>query len=90
MKRVHMRIRGKVQGVYYRQSAKAEADRLGVRGWVQNLEDGDVEAVAEAEEKALDGFIRWCHGGPPAARVQDIKLTYAPATGEFGGFEVRR
>lgn len=85
-----LRIRGRVQGVFYRQSAADEARRLSLRGFVRNLPDGDVEAIVEGTPEALDEFVRWCHQGPPAARVTDVQVVEGAATGEFPSFEVRR
>lgn len=87
--RKNLRIRGRVQGVYYRQSAADEAVRLNLRGFVRNLRDGDVEAVAEGEPEALEQFVSWCHRGPPAARVTEVQVRDEAATGEFQSFEVR-
>lgn len=88
--RVALLIRGKVQGVFFRESTRREAQRLGLTGWVRNLDSGEVEAVAEGPGAALDEFMRWCHNGPPAARVDEVRATRAPATSEFSQFEVRR
>jgi acylphosphatase len=90
MGRVSLRIRGKVQGVFFRESTRIEATRLGVTGWVRNLEDGSVEAVAEGESAVLEEFIRWCHRGPQAARVTDVVRTDSKPTGEFRAFTVER
>ena len=87
--RVHLVIRGRVQGVWYRASAGKEARRLGLAGWVRNLPDGAVELAAEGPSEALDALIAWCWKGPPLARVDDIKIERGEATGEFWGFEVR-
>ncbi len=86
--RVTLRIRGKVQGVFFRESTRIEATRLGLTGWVRNRADGSVEAVAEGAAAALEEFIRWCHRGPPAARVTDVQHARAEATGEFRSFTV--
>ena len=88
--RVSLRIRGRVQGVSYRESARAEALRLGLTGWVRNLEDGSVEAVAEGPLPALEDFVSWSHRGPPQARVTDVQRADAPAHGEFTTFIVER
>lgn len=66
-------VSGRVQGVFFRDSARTEAQRRGVTGWVRNREDGAVEAVFEGEPDAVDALIAWCRaGGPPRARVDDV------------------
>lgn len=60
MHRVRLRIKGRVQGVFFRASAKESAMNLGITGWVKNQPDGTVETVAEGEQEALDRFIEWC------------------------------
>ncbi len=89
-RRVSLRIRGKVQGVFFRESARIEATRLGLTGWVRNREDGSVEAVAEGAPAALEEFIQWCHRGPQAARVTDVERAEAEPSGEFRTFFVER
>ncbi|HSP77910.1 MAG TPA: acylphosphatase [Myxococcaceae bacterium] len=89
-RRAGLRIRGKVQGVFYRESARAEALRLGLSGWVRNLADGSVEAVVEGAPEAIDAFVTWCHQGPPQARVTGVERTDGEALGEFSTFTVER
>jgi acylphosphatase len=89
-RRVGLRIRGRVQGVSYRESARAEALRLGLTGWVRNLADGSVEAVAEGPLEALESFVRWSQRGPPLAQVSQVERTDAAALGEFVTFIVER
>jgi acylphosphatase len=79
-----------VHGVFYRESAKTEALRLGVTGWVRNLTDGSVEAVAEGTPEALEAFVTWCRRGPTQARVTDVERADAEARGEFSTFTVER
>jgi len=69
MKRILMRISGKVQGVFFRASTKNEADRLGITGIVRNEPDGSVFIDAEGPEENLSNFTDWCRQGPPHARV---------------------
>jgi len=88
MKRYHLFISGKVQGVWYRQSMLQEAIKLGVNGWVRNLSDGRVEAVIEGDEKALEKLISWCHVGPPKAVVSKIDIIEEPAASEFFSFKI--
>jgi acylphosphatase len=88
MERARLLISGRVQGVGYRYSTVNAARRFGLRGWVRNLDDGRVEAVAEGPREKLEELIRWAHQGPPAARVSDVAVTWEPATGEFRSFDV--
>lgn len=87
--RVHLLISGRVQGVAFRHSTKAEADVLGLSGWVRNLDDGRVEALAEGPRETLETFVAWCHRGPPSARVAGVAVTWSDATGEHASFAVR-
>ncbi len=75
MKR-HMSIlvSGRVQGVFYRASAKAKADELGITGFVQNMPDGKVYIEAEGTDEKLDHFKTWCSKGPPRAQVEQVEI----------------
>jgi len=81
----HLVISGRVQGVWFRESMRLEAERLGVNGWVRNARDGVVEAVVQGEESAVTAITRWSRKGPLAARVDDVVVT--PATGTYTSFE---
>ena len=80
MATVHLLIKGKVQGVFFRASAKEIADKLGVKGWVKNTWDEDVEAMATGNEEAVRKFIEWCWMGPRRAVVEDVIITPAEET----------
>ncbi len=82
--RAHVVVEGRVQGVFYRQSAKAEALRLGLTGWVRNLDDGRVEGVAEGAPNLVDQWVEWCRKGPPQASVQNLQVKTEPPQGETG------
>ena len=69
MVRLRVRVHGRVQGVSYRESTRAEARRLGVVGWIRNQPDGSVELEAEGPDDAVQALLAWCQHGPPAARV---------------------
>ena len=88
-RRAHLFISGRVQGVWYRESTRQEAERLGLDGWVRNLADGRVEAVVEGEPGLVAQLLAWCHEGPRLARVSDVAVTWEPAEG-LRGFRVTR
>lgn len=80
--RRHLTVRGRVQGVGFRWSCRAEAERLGVAGWVKNLPDGTVEVVVEGNEHAVQQMVDWCHRGPLPARVDLVTDSIEPVQGE--------
>lgn len=88
--RATLLVTGAVQGVFFRSSAMEEAQRLGLSGFVQNLPDGAVESVVEGPEAAIEQFVAWCRVGPPAARVEDVRVKMAEPRGEFRTFTVVR
>ena len=71
---VSITISGKVQGVWYRQSAKEQAQQLGITGQVRNEPDGSVYIIATGTKEKMDQFINWCKKGPPKARVTNINI----------------
>ncbi|MFA5180373.1 MAG: acylphosphatase [Syntrophales bacterium] len=89
MKRLHIIIAGRVQGVAFRAATREMATALDLTGWVQNLRDGRVEAVFEGEDSQIEIIRRWCAHGPPSARVTGIDLHEEDYTGEFKGFNIR-
>ncbi len=74
MKRVHVVISGKVQGVGFRASTRRRAKNLELAGWVKNTEDGKVEAVFEGEDDNVDEMLEWCRKGPSIARVVNVDV----------------
>lgn len=72
MKNVHLRIRGKVQGVGFRYSAKSMARSFGLKGYVKNLHDESVYIEVEGDDNLVDEFITWCHKGPDRAVVDKV------------------
>jgi acylphosphatase len=88
--RVHLNIRGRVQGVYYRASMVREAQNLALTGWVRNCDDGSVEAVAEGSRTDVESLIAWSHRGPAGARVDQVEVQWEAADYSFYGFVVRR
>ncbi|TFG89627.1 MAG: acylphosphatase [Gemmatimonadales bacterium] len=90
MARAELVIRGRVQGVFYRQSTKDTAVRLGLTGWARNCPDGSVAALFEGEKHLVEDAISWCRQGPPAARVSSVEVEWQDFQGEFATFEIRR
>lgn len=88
-KRIHAFVSGRVQGVGFRATTRRTARKLGVKGWVRNLDDGRVETVAEGSEEAIGEFIDFLHEGSMMARVEDVKIEEKEATGEFSDFRIR-
>jgi len=77
MKRLHVRIHGQVQGVWFRGWTVDEASQRGLSGWVRNVHDGTVEAVFAGDDAKVDEMIQRCHEGPPAARVSQVAVAEA-------------
>jgi acylphosphatase len=75
MPAVHLIIKGKVQGVYFRATAKNVASEMDVKGWVRNTSEGDVEIVAVGARQDIDRFIEWCKHGPSQAIVTNVIIT---------------
>ncbi len=89
MKRLHVHVRGRVQGVFFRAVTQETARELNLTGWVRNRSDGSVEAVFEGEEDHVDKMLAWCHKGPPNACVEDVLAQEEPYSGLFKDFDVR-
>lgn len=86
--RAHIMISGTVQGVLFRKEMSERARILGVGGWVRNLRDGRVEAVAEGEKTDIEELLRFCRVGPPGARVIGVDVEWSQSAGEFRGFRI--
>ena len=87
--RAHLIIKGLVQGVFYRASTQETAIALGLKGWVRNLPDGNVEALFEGPSEKVRDAVTWCRKGPPGANVSEIDEQWSDCTGEFKGFDVK-
>ncbi|MBW2963951.1 acylphosphatase [Candidatus Woesearchaeota archaeon] len=74
MKRKRLLLKGKVQGVFFRDFAKQNANKLGIVGYAKNLKSGELEIVAQGEEKKLDDFLKLCRRGPIFAKVASVEL----------------
>ena len=89
MPTIHLLIKGKVQGVYYRASAKEVADRLHLSGWIKNTREGHVEVLASGDEEDLRRFTEWCKRGPERADVHEVIVNEA-AQAHMSGFSIIR
>jgi acylphosphatase len=89
MPTIHLIIEGKVQGVYFRATAKDVADEIGVTGWVKNTEEGNVEIAATGNNEQLQKFVEWCRVGPRRAIVTNVQLKNIDEE-NFKSFEVIR
>ena len=87
--RTRVVIAGRVQGVFYRATMREYARAVNVNGWVKNRSDGKVEALLEGEKRDVEMLIRWCHQGPPGARVSAVEEKIEQYTGEYLGFEIK-
>jgi acylphosphatase len=88
-KQARIIVRGVVQGVCYRAYTQEAARTSGLRGYVRNLPNGDVEIVAEGEDEALQRLVDWAKRGPPLAEVEDVRVDYSEPTNAFGDFHIR-
>ena len=86
--RIRIIVTGKVQGVFFRQALKVMAKKNDIFGWVKNLTDGRVEAVLEGDEEKISRLVKWSHGGPANARVEDVEIHNEKFSGEFSKFDV--
>ena len=87
MQTLHLQILGRVQGVWFRESMRQEAERLGVTGWVCNLPDGSVEAVIQGSTEVVNALLAWTKTGPPMAQVE--RVIVGETQGQFKHFEKR-
>jgi len=86
---LHLKIQGRVQGVWFRESMRREAVRLGINGWVCNRPDGSVEATIQGPADAVNALVKWAHAGPPLAQVQHVARTSIVTPDLFSTFEKR-
>jgi len=87
--RVHVLVEGRVQGVFYRETCRKKAQRLGVTGWVMNLKDGKVEAVFEGEEVLVNKMVDWAKRGSIFASVDSFNVLEEDYKEEFKTFGIR-
>jgi acylphosphatase len=88
VKRVRVRIHGRVQGVFFRAETRSRAESLGLAGWVRNAPDGSVEALFEGDPVRVDSMVEWCRRGPSGAHVNEIEVLEEEAGQAERGFRV--
>ena len=89
MRTVEIIVTGKVQGVFYRQTARDKASAIGLKGYVENLANGNVRIIVTGEDGLIEEFYQWCRTGPRDARVSSITRTTIPLM-SFPDFSIRR
>ena len=89
MSRLHVWVRGRVQGVFFRDSTQQAARRLGLRGWVRNLPDGRVETVFQGERDACEKALDFVRKGPPSARVDEVDTRWEDDQEDLVDFRIR-
>jgi acylphosphatase len=82
VRRARVRVRGRVQGVFFRVETRDRARSLGLAGWVRNCPDGTVEAVFEGESERVRSMVDWCRRGPPGATVDSVDVEWEEPEGE--------
>jgi len=89
LRRFHVYISGRVQGVFFRAETQRAANGFNLTGWVRNMSDGRVEAVFEGENQSVDKMLEWCQFGPPAAQVKEVLTEEETYLGEFRDFSIK-
>jgi acylphosphatase len=86
---LHITVKGRVQGVYFRAYTQKQAVKFNLKGFVRNLPNGDVEILACGDESALQNLVSWCHKGPLFAKVNEVIVTASSKLEVFTEFEIR-
>ncbi|MFO8015634.1 MAG: acylphosphatase [Candidatus Woesearchaeota archaeon] len=89
IRRYHLTISGRVQGVFFRANVQKKAEELGLAGWVRNMDDGRVEAVAQGPEDKVRELAEFCRKGPMLAKVDDVDVEEEKPEEGLSGFEIR-
>jgi len=88
MARAHIFISGNVQKVWFRETIRQRADRLGLKGWVKNLNDGRLEVIFEGEKNKVDEVINAARKGPILSEVTDVDVVWEKYKNEFNSFDI--
>ncbi len=81
-------ITGRVQGVFYRDSARKKAQALSLTGYVKNMPDNSVEALVQGPRTQIEQFIAWCHEGPSSANVENVEVEWQDTENPYDKFEI--
>lgn len=90
LERLHVVVRGRVQGVGFRYAACDMARGLGLAGWVRNLPSGEVEAEFQGTRAKLESALEWCGQGPRVAHVTEVTSRWLPGDADYDGFKIQR
>ena len=88
METIHLVIKGKVQGVYFRATAREVANKLGIKGWVKNMPDKNVEVLAAGSKEQIEKFVEWCRRGPKHAVVHEVIIKTDVNEENLSGFSI--
>lgn len=88
MLQAHLKITGKVQGVFFRSNAREKAESLGLTGYVKNILDGSVEAVLQGGKNQIESFISWTKEGSSSAKVNNIAINWQSLEKKFSSFRI--
>ncbi|MFN6992055.1 MAG: acylphosphatase [Fervidobacterium sp.] len=88
MKRIHVFVSGRVQGVNFRWNTKKFAEKLNITGFARNLDDGRVEVIAEGEDESIGKLINYLKKGPVLSKVEHLDVKEEKYKGEFAGFSI--
>jgi len=89
LKAMHIRVAGRVQGVWFRANTQKTAQDLGLEGWVRNLPDGSVEIHVQGDDRSVNRLLSWCYQGPSGARVDKVDYSGSDVDASLKGFAVR-
>ncbi|MBU0614581.1 MAG: acylphosphatase [Nanoarchaeota archaeon] len=89
MQQIHIIVKGRVQGVFFRARTKEQAIKLDITGWVKNLDNGDVEILAQGTEENLAKFLGWVNHGPEIARVDDVDVKKEELEKKYDAFGIK-
>ncbi len=88
MLQAHLKITGRVQGVFYRSNAQKQAKILDLTGYIKNMPDDSVEAIVQGEKESIELFIEWAKEGPSSAKVNNVAVNWQPLEQKLPSFRI--